>query len=127
MIKNEYICIVCPNSCHITVEDRDGEIMVTGNDCKRGEIHGKKEYQNPERMLTTTVVVTGATHSRLPVISTVEIPKAKMEECLFVLYQTVVRAPVKCGQVIMKNICDTGADIVASRHMIQKEVNHAKR
>ena len=54
----EYTCIVCPLSCHLTVsEGQDGTISVSGNGCKRGEEHGKNEYLNPMRMITSTVAV----------------------------------------------------------------------
>jgi CxxC motif-containing protein len=72
-------------------------------------------------MLTTTVLVSNGTLPRLPVISTGEIPKAKITGCLALLYTTKTAAPVQCGDVIVKNICDTGVDIIASRSMNRKE------
>ena len=32
-MKKEFVCIVCPNSCHLTVEEKDGELKVSGNRC----------------------------------------------------------------------------------------------
>ena len=74
MAKN-YICIICPTSCRLSVtNDTNGEVAVTGNQCKRGIAHGISEHTMPMRMLTTTVAITGASLNRLPVISANEIP-----------------------------------------------------
>lgn len=116
----EYVCIVCPNSCRLHVEEVDGEILVTGNECKRGVAHGIHEYTNPERMLTTTIAVQGGTLPRIPVISSGEVPKSKLKECLAHLYTLKVQTPVQCGQIIESNICGTGVDVLASRSMPRK-------
>jgi NADPH-dependent 2,4-dienoyl-CoA reductase/sulfur reductase-like enzyme/CxxC motif-containing protein len=117
----EVICIVCPNSCRLTVTDNEGGLTATGNECPRGEKHGIQEYSAPTRMLTTTVAVSGGTLPRLPVISREEIPKARLNQCLQELYQIALRAPIHCGDVIVQNICNTGVDVVASRSMKKKE------
>lgn len=117
----EYVCIVCPNSCRLQVEEKNGEITVTGHECKRGVDHGIREYTNPERMLTTTVAISGGSLPRIPVISDGEVPKAKLLECLECLYAMEIAAPVRCGQIIKENICGTGVDILASRSMARKE------
>lgn len=121
MNQKQFVCIVCPNSCRLTVEERGGEITVTGNECKRGVAHGVHEYTNPERMLTTTVAIEGGTLPRIPVIGTAEVPKAKLRQCLDQLYKLTLAAPIRCGDVILGNICDTGVDVVASRSMRRKD------
>jgi CxxC motif-containing protein len=120
-ITSELICIVCPNSCRLTVTENDGVLTVTGNECPRGEQHGKHEYSDPTRMLTTTVAVSGGTLPRLPVISREEIPKALLNRCLQELYRIELSAPVRCGDIVIRNICDTGVDVTASRSMNRKE------
>ncbi|MDR2247409.1 MAG: FAD-dependent oxidoreductase [Treponema sp.] len=117
----ETICIVCPNSCRLTVAEDAGILRVTGNECPRGEKYGIQEYRAPTRMLTTTVAVSGGTLPRLPVISREEIPKARINQCLQALYRIEVRAPIRCGDVIVTNICNTGVDVTASRSMKRKE------
>jgi CxxC motif-containing protein len=114
-MTKEFICIVCPNSCRLQVTARCGEITVTGHECSRGEKHGIHEYQEPTRMLTTTVAITGGTVPRLPVISREEVPKALLGQCLETLYTMELSAPVRCGDTIIKNICNTGVDVIASR------------
>jgi CxxC motif-containing protein len=120
-MTKEFICIVCPNSCRLTVTETGGEITVTGNECSRGEKHGIHEYREPTRMLTTTVAIRGGILPRLPVISREEVPKTLLGQCLETLYRMELSAPLRCGDIIVKNICNTGVDVVASRSMNRKE------
>ena len=120
-MNKECICIVCPNSCRLVISEAGGKLTVSGNECKRGEEHGIQEYRQPLRMLTTTVMISDGLLPRLPVISTAEIPRTKINECLALLYKTKTTAPLRRGDIIIKNICDTGLDVVASRSMNRKE------
>ncbi len=115
MIEKNYTCIVCPISCDLTLRDEGGALTVTGNACKRGEVYAKSEYTDPKRMITTTVRIAEADLSRLPVISTAPVPKGVLSECLKLLYETEVKAPVKAGDAILQNILDTGVDMIAAR------------
>ena len=56
----DFTCIVCPNSCLITVEESDGSLKITGNQCKRGEEFAKNEYTHPMRMFTSTMKIMNA-------------------------------------------------------------------
>ena len=116
-MTKEFICIVCPSSCRLTVSDDDGEILVTGNTCKRGLEHGASEFSNPMRMLTSTIAIEGGSLPRLPVISTGELPKAGLSEALQIIYSKRIKAPVKCGDILIENICGTEINIIASRSM----------
>jgi CxxC motif-containing protein len=120
-MTKEFVCIVCPNSCRLRVTEENGKITVTGNECVRGERHGIHEYREPTRMLTTTVAIRGGTLPRLPVISREEVPKAALDRCLKALYRIELTAPLRCGDIVAKNIGDTGVDVIASRSMNRKE------
>lgn len=114
-MQKEYICINCPLSCDLTLTDDNGTLSVTGNTCKRGEDYAKNEYRNPLRMLTTTLRLEQGDSRLLPVISSDMIPKEKLKECLDLLYSISVTAPVASGEVVYKNILNTGVDILAAR------------
>ena len=113
---HKLICIACPKGCHLQVDEAN-DYAVTGNSCEKGIAYGKQELLAPARVLTTTVQITNALHKRLPVHSKEEIPKELIEKCVRALDNVCVNAPVRCGQVILPNILDTGVDIVASRDM----------
>lgn len=116
MEKKEFVCIRCPLGCNITVETEGAEIKsITGNTCPRGADYVTKELTDPRRVVTSLVRVEGG---ELPVVSvkTVsDIPKASMKECVRQLGQLVLRAPVAMGEVVVKNVCGSGVDVVTTR------------
>ena len=122
-MKTEMICIVCPMSCHMEIEQaEDGTILsVMGNSCNRGDSYARKELTMPMRMLTTTVAIEGALHRRLPVILTGEIPKEKQEEVMKEISKICVKAPVLYQQILEQDICGLGVAVMASRSMERYE------
>lgn len=120
MKKREIICIVCPIGCHLEViEDPTSEsgYMVTGHQCDKGRIYGIKEMTNPTRLLTSTVKIKGGNLPRLPVRTDTEIPKSKIYDCMKIINEIEVEAPIKMGQIIVENILETESNIVASRSL----------
>lgn len=116
--EHEIICIVCPMGCHLKVTETDnGNFIVEGNTCKRGEEYGINELTNPVRVLPSTVKITGGTLSRLPVTTNGPIPKGLIFEAMKEINKVIVEAPVTVRDVIIKNLLDTGVDVVASRSM----------
>ncbi|MDO4197657.1 MAG: DUF1667 domain-containing protein [Erysipelotrichaceae bacterium] len=112
----ELICIGCPRGCHLMV-DEENDYKVSGNHCKIGEDYGKNELINPTRVLTTTVKIKGGLHSQLPCKSDGAIPKSKLLEACRSLKEVCVSSPVKKGDIIVKNILDTGIDIISCKDM----------
>ena len=108
----EFICIVCPKGCRLQVDD---EGNVTGNTCIRGEKYGKQEAVDPKRTLTSTVKINSKLVRRLPVITTGDVPKAKVQEIVRYLDNIEVSAPIKVKDVIVKDVMGLGVDILATR------------
>lgn len=119
MTKQEMICIICPMSCHLEVDlDEANQVQkVAGNSCQRGDVYARKELTAPTRMVTSTVKIKNALYSRLPVITSSDIPKQKMFDIMKLISEIEVTAPVQVNDVILKNVLDLGVDIVASRSM----------
>lgn len=116
-MKKEMTCVACPLGCTITVEFEGSEVLsVTGNTCKRGDAYARTEIVNPTRSLTSSVKVNGGTHPVVPVKSSKAVPKSMLFDCMKEINKTSVTAPVKLGQVIIKDILGTGADIVATNN-----------
>lgn len=111
----EFICIVCPNGCRLRVSD-DGA-LVEGATCQRGVAYGRKETVRPTRVVTSTVRIQGALHPRLPVKTDRDIDKTLVRSAVALLNRVEVRHPVRCGDVIVSNVCDTGANFVATRDL----------
>ncbi len=114
-MKKSLICVSCPLGCPIEVEIENGEVVaVTGNTCKRGDAYARAEITNPVRSLTTSVKLENGVHPVVPVKSSGPVPKDKMFECMDVINSVTVKAPVKIGDVIIKDILGLGVDIVAT-------------
>ncbi|WP_069999620.1 DUF1667 domain-containing protein [Cellulosilyticum sp. I15G10I2] len=111
-------CIVCPIGC--TLEVNTENKAVTGHGCKRGEVYGVEEVTNPTRVITTTVKLNNSIYSMIPVKTSGGIPKNLNFRCIEVLNTIEVDAPVKVGDVIVKNLLDTGIDVIATRTILAK-------
>lgn len=114
-MKRELTCIVCPLGCKMEVGfDPDTKTVeyVKGNTCKRGEEYAKNECIRPVRVLTTTVAcIDGGV---VPVKTDKPIDKDKLFVCMEIINNTKVDLPINIGDVIIENILDTGANIVAT-------------
>lgn len=115
MEQKEYICIVCPKSCRGNLRIQNGCFEAEGFSCKNGEEYAISEYQDPKRVLTTTVRMRHGLFRLLPVVSRAEISRKVFKSCLQELYAIEVEAPIKVNDVIVKNIRNTGIDILAAR------------
>ncbi len=118
MEKRELTCICCPMGCALTVEMDNGNVVsVSGNGCKQGKEYGPKEVTNPTRIVTSSVIVTGASENAVSVKTASDIPKGKIFDCVKALKGITVSAPVHIGDVILSNVAGTGVDIVATKEV----------
>ncbi len=115
----ELICIVCPRGCHLHVDDENG-YAVSGNSCPRGAAYGKTELINPTRTVTSTVRCENGLYPRCPVKTDRAVPKALLREAARALDGITVKAPIKLGQVILEDVCGSGASFIATRAMPAK-------
>lgn len=88
---------------------------IKGAGCERGIEYVKGEMKNPTRMLTSTVRLAGSVLPRLPVKTKAPIPKNMIRRAAALLNDVSATAPVKCGDVILKDILGTGVDLVATK------------
>ena len=115
-MKKSLICISCPLGCSLDVIYEPNKIIsVEGATCKRGQIYAEKELFNPERVVTSTVKIIGASIDYLPVKTNSTISKKLMNDVMEKIFKVSVKAPIKIGSVICKNIANSGADLVATR------------
>jgi CxxC motif-containing protein len=117
--KVEITCISCPMGCDVELEidDNDQIECMEGATCKAGEKYVKNEYYNPTRILPTTARVNNGVLPLVPVKSKDPLPKELLEKAMKEIAKVQLDAPVKLGDVVVKNILDTGVDIVATRDM----------
>ena len=108
----ELTCIICPRGCHLVVDD---ELNVSGNTCPRGAIYAKQELTHPTRTLTTTVRIISELEVSLPVKSDKPLPKEKIFDAMELINKTSVKAPIKIGDIVVKNIFGLDVNIVATK------------
>lgn len=119
MTERKLICVACPRGCPVTVTiDDNGEITsVTGNTCPRGDTYARAEVTHPERSLTSTVRVTGGKAYVVPVKSSTAIPKELLFDAMKEINKASLPAPVHIGDIAIKNLLGTGADIIATNEV----------
>ncbi len=114
-------CILCPTGCLVHVENIDGELIIEGHSCKRGEEYAREEFVAPKRILTTTMQVESGFLPLIPVRSEKPIPKDKLEEILKEIAKVKTKAPIKMGDVLIQNVLGLDINIIASRDLIVKQ------
>lgn len=108
MEKREMICIMCPMGCNLTVTKNGDDITVTGNNCQRGVIFAKEELTCPKRIVTSSV----KTEQGVRACKTSQpVPKSMIFDVMKEIEKLRLKK-VKFGDVVIKNVLNTGADIV---------------
>lgn len=117
----QFNCTTCPSECFLTVEvERDADVAVvevrsvTGNSCPRGDTLAHQELTCPMRVLTTTVAVSGGDEPLLPVRTAEAIPLALHAQAMDLIRGLVVNAPIRMGNVVLKDLLNTNIDLIAS-------------
>ncbi|MBC7189676.1 DUF1667 domain-containing protein [Candidatus Aerophobetes bacterium] len=114
--KKTFICIVCPLSCQLEIVIKGKKVKeVKGAKCRRGEKYAEEEFYTPGRILTTTVRVKEGKCALLPVRSTKPVPLKLLRKCVKTLSTIEVKAPVRMGEVVVRDILNTGVDIISTR------------
>ena len=107
----ELTCIICPNSCSLQIDE---DLNVSGNLCERGRNFALQEMTDPKRSLTTTVRANGLEKKVIPVKTDGEISKGLIEEAMKILHRVVIDHPVKAGDVIVENICNSHVNVIVT-------------
>lgn len=106
----EMICIMCPMGCSLTVRQNGENIDVSGNACIRGVTFAKEEISCPKRTVTTSVKTEKGVKSCK---TTHPIPKNLVFDCIKEIERLRLK-DAKYGEVIIKNVLESGSDIVVT-------------
>ncbi|MDI6892936.1 MAG: DUF1667 domain-containing protein [Actinomycetota bacterium] len=124
-MRKTFVCIVCPVGCPVTVDMAGGEIgAISGLLCKKGEDFVRQEAISPVRLLFTTIPIDGAKDiDVLPVRSGGPLPKHMLSEAMDEMAKIKVRAPVKIGDIIVRDFMGHGVNIISSRTVKSRGVD----
>lgn len=116
MVK-EVICDKCNKMCILSIDKYNNSIEVYGNKCDEGINYANMEMNNNKSIFTTLVRIKGAKYNVVPVKSSKPLDKKLWIECSKALGRLYVGAPIKAGDIICKNILNTGANIICTKNM----------
>jgi len=124
-MQREFICIVCPNSCRISVEYEGTKIKdIKGAKCPKGKDYVKNEITNPLRVFTGSILVEDGDFPLVSVKTTTPIPKKYLKKVGEVSHRIKVKAPIKIGQVVASNLLGEKIDLIATREIkIKKAID----
>ena len=114
MSKN-LTCIMCPMGCYMEITSTKEGLKVTGNTCIRGEQYAKEELTAPKRIVTALVKTSCGV---LPCKTTTSVPK----KLIFKVVKEINKLKLtkgKLGDVIIKNVLNTGADVVITGNKVE--------
>lgn len=116
-------CTVCPNSCELKVALGDGDeiVSIKGFKCKRGVGFARSEITNPVRTLATLIQLEGGETAMCPVRTDKPVPREFLRKIAKVAADIKIKAPVSVGDIVVRNIYATGANLLVTRNIAAKE------
>jgi len=116
------VCVRCPVGCKIEIELHGEKVeKIKGNRCPRGIEYVKEELKEPRRIVPTSVKVMGGNYPIVSVKTSAPIPKKHIPDLMKLVKKLRIRAPVQLGDVILKNLFNTGVDLVATRTVLKDD------
>ncbi|MFZ2357160.1 MAG: DUF1667 domain-containing protein [Candidatus Omnitrophota bacterium] len=117
MIK-KMICIECPVGCVLEVDMDSKPIRITGNECPKGENYAISEIENPQRILTSSVLTQGLALKMVPIKTDKPIPKKDLLKAMEVIKKIRLKKTVAVGDIVMKDLLGLGVNLVATRETL---------
>jgi CxxC motif-containing protein len=118
MIMRKLICIECPKGCPVSVGIEGNRVVsVIGNSCPKGEDYVRMEVENPQRVLTSTVLSRGLSVKMVPVRTDRPIPRDKILDAIKEIKKLTVHKPVSEGDVLVENFLGLDVHLIATREV----------
>ena len=123
MKQKEYICVLCPKSCSITVSARGEEIIeIDGYQCDRGKEWAIHETIRPRRYFVGSVSVKNGDFETVSVKSSDFVPLELITRLGLHTHSLTLEAPIKMHEVLERNVLDLeGVDLIATREVHRRD------
>ncbi len=111
-------CIVCPVGCEMEAQawSETGEVIfLTGNRCPKGKEYAEREIRSPRRVVMSVLEVEGGELPTVSVKTDRPVPKELISRVMEEISHLRLKAPVEVGQVVVRDVAGSGADLVATR------------
>ena len=107
-------CPKCEKACLLSVVWYGEELTsVTGHLCPVGVEYARSQVVVTLSTVSTSVRVEGGTTGLVPVRTHRPVDKSKTIEIIREAGKVSVKAPIRNGQVVVRNVAGAGADLVA--------------
>jgi CxxC motif-containing protein len=113
----EFVCICCPYGCRLRVTIEDGRVWeVRENHCNRGRDYALEEAVMPKRVITSLMRARGRMKP-FSVKTDAPVLKKFFFDCVNFIRRTTPEAPIRYGEVIIRDILGTGVNVIATVDM----------
>ena len=114
-MKKKLICINCPRGCNLETDTKS--LSITGNFCPKGEEYAKNEITLPKRTVTSTILVNNGKDKLVSCKTSKPIDKDKIFLVMKEINSINISAPIKIGDILIKNILNTDVNIIATKNV----------
>lgn len=116
----QLVCIGCPRGCRLTIDEKDGEYIVTGNTCPRGKKFAISEMTAPKRTICSTVKTAFSDVPVLPVRVSDDIPREKIFDVMREINAVTLKERIGRGDAVIKNVLGLGVDVIATSDLLKQ-------
>jgi CxxC motif-containing protein len=117
----QVVCNLCDKRCVINIHKEENNYLCEGNLCDKGMTYGNEYMRSSSKIFTSVVRVKDPTSCNVvPVKSSKPIDISLWMECSKALGRIYVGLPIKIGDVICKNIVNSGVDIICTKNVDKK-------
>lgn len=118
-VVDRLTCVLCPVGCELEVaRAAAGELEVKGNQCDKGVPFAVEEILRPKRNLATSVPIKGTAAKMVSVRLSGPVARDMIFPVLAEIARLRPEAPVRRGQVLIRNVLGTGVDVIATRTVL---------
>ena len=118
--EKKVTCIICPESCKISVIVKDDSAVAKGAKCPRGEEYAIKEIKEPRRIFTSTVRLDRGIYRVCSVKTSSPIKKDDWIKAREIIYKMKVKAPIEMNQILIKDFLEKDINLVSTRKIEKK-------
>ncbi len=108
-------CVLCPVGCELEAMHTERGLDLRGHMCEKGIEFATEEILYPKRNIATSVPVKGRAARLVSVRLSDRVPREMIFPVLAEIARLRPEAPIKRGDVLLRNVLGTGADVIATR------------
>ena len=117
-MEKTFTCIMCPRGCAIKAGwEKKESVKVQGNHCKKGEEYVVQEIKAPKRNIASSVLISNGDELLASVKLSNPVPKEEIFHVVEEIKKVKVNAPVKIGDVVIKNVLGLESDVIITRNV----------